>query len=179
MEAIIPHGYLSKRVHNDPEFSSFTYGDYPVHSPRASNLRRLRDGDYIVFYARLVKWENDQFAKGGNFYVVGIFEIERIYRDITTPLSPKILEVIKSNAHVKRGLWLKRYWDGFWVFKGSRNSIRLQRAIPVNLKALNRLGLVPMSECTDKRTENQLIGSYMRAARITEWDKLSDYLSTF
>jgi hypothetical protein len=41
---IIPKKYHNLRVHNDPEFDTFTYGDYPIHFPRAANLKKIKKG---------------------------------------------------------------------------------------------------------------------------------------
>ena len=62
---IIPKSFSDLRVHNDPEFISFTYGDYPNSSPRAANLKKATKGDFIFFLARLVSHNNGSFGKGG------------------------------------------------------------------------------------------------------------------
>jgi hypothetical protein len=59
----------SQSVHLDPEFSSFTYGD-PT-SPKAG-LRRLAEGDLLVFYAGLRGYHCD-LPQG--LYLIGYFEI--------------------------------------------------------------------------------------------------------
>lgn len=50
----VPLRQRSLWVHNDPEFTTFTYGDTCQNSPRASALTLLRPGDYLFFLARLV-----------------------------------------------------------------------------------------------------------------------------
>ena len=51
----IPQKYQNWKVHNDPEFKTFTYGDYPTTSPRAANLKKIKVGDYLFFLVRLTK----------------------------------------------------------------------------------------------------------------------------
>ncbi|GAH85242.1 unnamed protein product, partial [marine sediment metagenome] len=47
------HDIISKqRVHNDPEFDTFTYGDVIDSSkPKSSNLSLIKKGDYLFFIA--------------------------------------------------------------------------------------------------------------------------------
>jgi len=175
----IPDSHRSKRVHNDPEFETYTYGDYPDQSPRASNLRKLREGDYLLFYARLVEYFGDKFTQNAAFYIIGIFEIEKIFRALDRAIDSHLLNRIKHNAHVKRALWKDRYWDGFWVFAGSAASIRFKRAIPIPIQTLFGFGLIPFSKPPAKKTENQVIGSYMRAARLVEWNVMRNYIESF
>jgi len=172
----IPKRYHARRVHNDPEFDFYTYGDYPTCSPRASNLRKLCEGDYIVFFARLVAFRR-KFMRRAGFYFVGFFEIEDIYRDLTKSPPQHVLWSIRSNAHVKRALWDERYWDGFWVFRGSENSTRLVKAVPLTLNILRSLDLVRCDKSVDGRTESQLIGSYLRAAKLVEGAKVEELLN--
>ncbi|MDI6807351.1 MAG: hypothetical protein QMD14_06155, partial [Candidatus Aenigmarchaeota archaeon] len=50
----IPESYYDVRVHSDPEFETFTYGDYPTKKPRAALLKCIEKGDFLFFLARLV-----------------------------------------------------------------------------------------------------------------------------
>jgi len=165
---IIPESYGGLRVHNDPEFSSYTYGDYPCLSPRAANLKKAEKGDFLFFLARLVSHNNGSFGKGG-FYLIGYFEIEDILKDVKSKPTETILEAFGRNAHILRGLYSQKYWDGFWVFKGSKRSRRFRHAVPfdkefchsVLLDATGRRLVWP-----SHRGELQIIGSYTRACRM-------------
>ena len=55
----------NQSVHADPEFDTFTYGD-PT-APKAG-LRRLEEGDMLVFYCGLEGWG---FESAPALYVVG------------------------------------------------------------------------------------------------------------
>jgi hypothetical protein len=176
--SFVPRAFHEKRVHNDPEFEHFTYGDYPSSSPRASNLRRLSEGDYVVFFARLEGF-SDHFEENVGFYFIGYFEIEKIYPDLIKAPTETVLREIGSNAHVKRALWNIRYWNGFWVFKGSTNSRRFRKAVPITVRMMKDVGLIPGEEKGLGGTENQILGSYLRAARLVESSKTSKLVDNF
>ena len=165
---IIPKSYSDLRVHNDPEFKSYTYGDYPSISPRAANLKKAEKGDFLFFLARLVAHNNGLFGKGG-FYLIGYFEIEEILKDVRYQPDNSILRIFGNNAHILRGLYNKEYWDGFWVFKGSKQSRRFRRAIPFDKGFCDSVLLNSKGEKLEwpsHRGELQIIGSYTRACRI-------------
>ena len=56
-------------LHFDPEFATFTYGDP---TPPKASLRRLCEGDLLVFYAGLRGWD---FACAPALYIIGYFEV--------------------------------------------------------------------------------------------------------
>ena len=167
----IPKKYWMLRVHNDPEFDTFTYGDYPTLSPRAANLKRANIGDFLFFFARLELWKDGKFTGKAGFYLIGFFEIERILKNVTKRPTHSQLEVFGNNAHIKRGLSDPKYWDGFWVFKGSKKSKLFKRAVPITREFINTV-LTNSNKGNlifpPNRTELQVIGSYTRAARVIE-----------
>lgn len=165
---IIPKSCRDLRVHNDPEFISYTYGDYPCISPRAANLKRAANGDFLFFLARLVMHNNGSFGSGG-FYLIGYFEIEDILKDVKSKPNDAVLEVFGKNAHVLRGLYSQEYWDGFWVFKGSKRSCRFRCAVPFDKEFCDSVLLDAKGKKLDwpsHRRELQIIGSYTRTCRI-------------
>jgi Nucleotide modification associated domain 3 len=164
----IPSKFLKVKMHNDPEFRGFTYGDYPNSSPRASNLRLLDQGDCLFFLARLVGWKNGYFTGPAGFYLVGFLEIDRIIKGVRSRNSFRHSD-FGSNAHVIRGLCGEEFWDGFWVFKGSLRSQRFSRAIPFTREVASTV-LRDRDEHTwrwnRRKTELQTIGSYTRSCRV-------------
>lgn len=60
---------VNQAIHLDPEFVTFTYGD-PT-SPKAG-LRRLQEGDMLIFYCGLEGWDFKSFPA---LYLMGYFEI--------------------------------------------------------------------------------------------------------
>jgi hypothetical protein len=165
---IIPKSYHDSRVHNDPEFISYTYGDYPTSSPRAANLKKAETGDFLFFLARLVSHNHGSFGKG-RFYLIGYFEIENILKEVRRRPDEASLRKFGKNAHVRRALFDERFWDGFWVFKGSEKSQRFKRAIPFDKGFCDSVLLDADGKklvWPKHRGELQIIGSYTRACRI-------------
>ena len=65
----------AQTVHVDPEWETFTYGDP---TPPKRSLRKLRPGDFLVFYCGLQPWDADQGWDGSNrpaLYLAGYFEV--------------------------------------------------------------------------------------------------------
>jgi hypothetical protein len=186
---LIPKSCADLRVHNDPEFVTYTYGDYPCTSPRAANLKKIEEGDFLFFLARLVSLENGSYGKGG-FYLIGYFEIGEILRNVKYRPSDEVLEAFGNNAHVRRGLYHENYWDGFWVFKGSERSRRFKYAVPFDKDFCNSVLLEASGRKLSwpaHRGELQIIGSYTRACRIildqslieTFWGKINRWDTGF
>lgn len=179
----IPSRYLKMRTHNDPEFISFTYGDFPTSYPRASNLTKLGPGDCLFFLARLVKWTND-FTNEAGFYPIGFLKIERVFDEndlfniVSSRRFDETFEKIKRNAHMLMSqrypeFWLEDAlgWNSSWVFLGSRRSRRFRCAVPFNRKLADETMLDAEGRkwtWPTNKTELQRIGSYTRSCRIIE-----------
>jgi len=169
-EQFVPHQFLRQFAHLDPDFEEFTYGDYPDHSPRASNLRKLGRGDYLMFFSRLVPWIDGRFSGWGSFYLIGFFEIGEIFTNISSEPEKASLEQIGKNAHIIRGICDPLLYDGFWILKGTANSRRFKKAIPLDRRTIQLFGL------TGKRghrwnwkkfaSDAAAIGSYLRSVKI-------------
>ncbi len=119
--------YLEKRVHNDPEFGTFTYGDNPetIAIAKAANLKkhlRQDEGDLLFFFAGLTLVRNSKKTDDYHFYFVGFFEICNILKHVTQKLTEEELKIFGQNAHVKRGQADRKFFNQFWVWKGSNNS---------------------------------------------------------
>lgn len=66
----------AQHIHNDPEFTTYTYGD-PT-SPKRS-LRNLQKGDLLIFYCGLQEWNRNtgwQTKEAPFLYIVGYFVVE-------------------------------------------------------------------------------------------------------
>lgn len=126
----VPSWCVDSTVHYDPEFKTFTYGDYS--NIRTHCLRQLNKGDFLFFLSSLQyclthdkkrrPWIHPTWA----FYIIGYFEIEEIYYDFELKDSKKLAKV-KNNAHVRR-----EYDKDFIVWKGSQNSKLLRAAVPIS-----------------------------------------------
>lgn len=172
----IPEKYHKWKVHNDPEFSTFTYGDYLIKrdehpNPRVANLKYARRGDWIFFFARLIKWLDGEFINDAGFYFIGYFEIEKILKDVTELPNNHLLNEIKDNAHIIRTTRGGIQPDGYWLFKGNENSKPFKRAVPFNRDFVQYIGMRDANgDAWDWSwgTELQIIGSYTRSCRMIE-----------
>jgi len=157
-------------AHYDPEFESYTYGDYPTFHPRAANLCRLSKGDFIFFFSRLVHWKNGRFTKEAKFCLIGFIEIKEIYRNICKRPPDGILQRIRNNAHVIRAECDPIFYDGFWVFLGSNRSKRFEYCVPLDRKFIEGCGLLDAYGVKWKwhkfGSELSAIGSYLRSAKL-------------
>lgn len=155
-------------AHSDPEFDTFTYGDNCATSPRAAALKRMEEGDRLLFLARLERWADAGPTGEFGFYLVGFLEIKDVLEDVTSRPDGEVLERFGANAHVRRGLSDPALWDRFWVFGGSGGSRRFHRAVPVTRSLANEVFTSadgrPWRWDRD-RSDLQVIGSYTRSCR--------------
>jgi len=171
----IPQRKLGLRVHNDPEFETYTYADYPTRSPRSVNLMKLEPMDYLFFIARLAGWKAGRFTGEAGFFLIGYLEIEEILRDATEPPGSENFE---KNAHVRRARLNPIYWDGFWAFRGSKNSRRFVRAFPFTrafaTQVMRDKNGLPW-RWGAHRSDLQVIGSYTRSCRIMPSESTEEF----
>jgi hypothetical protein len=166
---------LEKRVHNDPEFVTFTYGDNPdikVGRARAANLKnhlRKDEGGLLFFFAGLTSIRNSAKTDDYHFYFVGFFEIcDRLPHVIRKPTQEE-LRIFGENAHVKRGQADPKFFNQFWVWKGSENSRLFSKAVPFDQELAKNILTVGKTEQpydwpADGR-DLQRLSSRTRAAR--------------
>jgi hypothetical protein len=169
---LVAKNYYEQCAHNDPEFETYTYGDYPTHYSRVANLKRIGRGDYILFFSRLVPWNKGRFGGKPIFGLIGFFEIENIYRNIVRKPADTEFQEIKRNAHVIRAEGNPIFYDDFWVFKGSEKSTRFKRAVAFDRRLIERCEIkdVKGNEIAWNKFSSDLaaIGSYFRSSRLIE-----------
>jgi Nucleotide modification associated domain 3 len=189
--------YIPARLHQtithfDPDFINFTYGDECNRTPRAAALKKVQVGDWLFFIARLVRYNplSNKFSGEAGFYLVGALEVAEILVEVRTELAPEIYANFWHNAHVRRGMVLRDWYDGFYVFKGSSNSRRFQVAKPFGRIEAERFLRDRNNQAwtwADHRSELQTIGSYTRTCRCVldsarspeEADRTALFLETF
>lgn len=92
-------------IHLDPEFETYTYGD-PT-SPKRS-LRRLKPGDFLVFYCGLQEWDSENCCYSVRcpaLYLAGYFVVT--LAGIAADFDPNTIQrEFGKNIHV-------RFWSGF------------------------------------------------------------------
>lgn len=120
-------------IHVDPEFATFTYGD-PT-APKAG-LRRLEQGDLLVFYCGLGGWN---FRAEPALYLMGYFEVEAAgyAADYTTE---QLNLLFGENFHVKHPSIFEAQKDRLVLVKGSANSRLLKKAVLLSGWGQDRAG---------------------------------------
>ena len=165
--------YLPEKIHNyyahnDPEFITFTYGDMTKNS-RSRNLLKIEKDDYLFFLVRLTPYRNNQYIKlEGNFYLIGFFQIEGIYK--TEQKIEENSEKLKENAHYKKYITDYEEIDSSFIIKGDiKKSKRFKYPIRVDRSFCNKfLTDIDGREYkwkNDLKFDNQVIGSYTRTIR--------------
>lgn len=168
----IPDRYLEKRVHNDPEFEAFTYGDNPdtkVGRGRAANLKKhLGQGDLLFFFAGLTLVRNSKKTDDYHFYFVAFFEICNILKHVTKMPNEEDLKIFGQNAHIKRGQANSDFFNKFWGWKGSNNSQRFSKAVLFDQNLAGKILVDPERRQYDwpsDKSDVQLLGTRARVAR--------------
>lgn len=168
--------WLNLRMHNDPEFCTFTYGDY-LSNPRSSKLRNLKKGDYLFFLAHLWKWMGEYlYDERGGFFLIGFFEIKD-WIDLDRP-NEKELKQYRKNPHASA--WYKLHSNSKYsqkmdfknhrIFRGTKNSKRFQKAVPFNREIVDKA----LRDTQGRklkwrgRTELSAIGSYTRTVKFVK-----------
>ncbi len=145
----VPHSHyfpLPKRekaarqhVHLDPEFDTFTYGDPTL--PKRS-LRKLKNGDYLIFYCGLQERDEAAVWKLAQFpalYIVGYFLVEMA--GMATEFSKRALLLdFGQNFHVRYPSVFKMQRDQLVLVKGGRGSRLLQKACRISSEGRDRAG---------------------------------------
>ena len=89
----------NKKIHFDPEFETYTYGDIKT---KAKYLTKLRKDDLLVFYAGLKPYNHDNYPEA--LYIIGYFTVENIIDFKTLEKKDQGLysKIYSNNAHIKR-----------------------------------------------------------------------------
>lgn len=125
--------YRHQPIHFDPEFKTFTYGD-PT-TPKAS-LRRLQEGDFLVFYTGLRGW--DIHVKPG-LYIIGYFRV--LCAGLATGFSrPDLKRLFSRNFHVMHSRVFREQRSKLVLVKGAPGSQLLTKAVLISTYGKDRRG---------------------------------------
>ena len=129
-----PHHKLDDTpIHSDPEFETFTYGDP---TPPKTGLRRLEEGDLLVFYAGLKGWN---FDSEPSLYIIGYFEVAKA--GVATSFSQQeIKNIFGNNFHVCHKTVFEDQKDRLVLVKGGAKSRFLKRAELISVMGTDRNG---------------------------------------
>jgi hypothetical protein len=160
---------VDRNVHHDPEFVTYTYGDFPM-AARTSNLKEMNSGDLLLFIASLKRTKHERL--GINFqkwiipnrgmYLIGMFEVIGIFTKEGELFRKKLgKSAYKANPHYKR--FIEDDEDGSWIFKGSNRSCLFPVAVPIRRHDLAEL--FDIDPARTQQTETAQVNSYTRTAR--------------
>lgn len=152
LSVYLPPKIANRRVHFDPEFETFTYGD---EGRKATYLLKLKPRDILVFYAGLSPHKGDDYFKGDKYqealYIIGYFTVlqimdlkdkpEKTFNTLSETYIHKtyihsLRKKFPLNSHLKRG----HNQDMVLIVGDPDRSKILEKAILISEKKFNKIG---------------------------------------
>lgn len=128
-----------QHIHLDPEFETFTYGD-PT-TPKRS-LRKLEEGDYLIFYCGLQAWDEEtgwQTDEPPALYLAGYFVVE--LAGMAAGFTKTTLKKeFGKNFHVRYPSVFEKQRDDLVLVKGWPESRLLEKAHRISSVGADRSG---------------------------------------
>lgn len=161
----LPAHLSTQAMHLDPDFEHMTYGDS---GRRASQIRKLTAGDFLVFYAGMCT----PFSTNANlvYGLIGIYFIKRIEEIIS-------VEPAKwsANAHTRREF--DETADDVIVSADSQSSGRLENYIPIGEYRHRAYRVIPeiltawggLSVKDGYLQRSAVLPSFSQPERFVEW----------
>lgn len=87
------------KLHRDPEFDTYTYGE--VGPSKRNSLRKLSEGDLLIFYSSLQPRYSQASVR---LYIIGYFTVESTHdlEELDPEERANVLDEHSNNAHTKR-----------------------------------------------------------------------------
>lgn len=130
----LPDKVKGRKMHFDPEFDTFTYGDL---GSKRNYLLKLEKGDLLVFYAGLTPFNHEELDEA--LYIIGYFTVENVidFNKLTKKEIQESRKLYFNNAHIKRSF----DFDNLVIVTGNRDKSKLlDKAILISEKKLNVIG---------------------------------------
>ncbi len=129
----IPEKIKDRKMHFDPEFVTFTYGDP---TSKRNFLLKMGKDDLLVFYAGLSPYQNNNYEN--SLYIIGYFLIDKVI-DFNKS-APEEIENYRNtflnNAHSKR-----EDTTNVVIVVGNKNRSRLlDKAIKISQRKTDKIG---------------------------------------
>ncbi|BDZ71118.1 hypothetical protein [Methanobacterium petrolearium] len=135
LSTYLPTKLANRKVHLDPEFTTFTYGDT---GRKANYLSKLNQGDLLVFYAGLTPYKDAGYPEA--LYIMGYFTVKKIWAKIDEPRGTGSVRIIRkkypNNSHPKR----VDIRDMVLVVGDPGKSKLLEKGILISQKKINKIG---------------------------------------
>lgn len=133
MAVYLPEKTKNQKIHFDPEFDTFTYGDV---SPSKNNyLLKLEKNDLLVFYAGLTPYKNDKFEEA--LYMIGYFVVNSVidFNKLDEHQKAELVAKYSNNAHIKT-----KDLKNLVIVEGNQNSRLFAKAVLLSERRLNKIG---------------------------------------
>jgi hypothetical protein len=130
----LPEKVQNRKMHFDPEFETFTYGDK---GSKAKWLLKLDHHDLLVFYAGLTPFNHGSCPEA--IYIIGYFTVSDVidFNELPKKEKNEYCKKCSNNAHIKRYGDL----DGTVIVRGNENKSKLlDKAIIISEPRLNKIG---------------------------------------
>ncbi len=164
----VPPSLKEDKIHFDPEFDTYTYGDPTKNKP--ASLLRLNKDDYLFFYAGLKPCETRKYKRGN--YLIGYFKVKKVikFSNLNRTELKEAKKLCSNNAHIKRK---DNEFDSLVIVKGHNNSSSLlHQAILISRKVNNHYYFLPkfsnLLENKPKRNEPPRSCQRAVAQQLTE-----------
>ncbi len=130
----LPRSIWNRKIHYDPEFDTFTYGDP---TSKRDYLLKLGKGDLLVFYAGLTPYQNRVYKTA--LYIIGYFLVDRIidFNKLSKKEIEDVFQRYSNNAHIKRK---ENVNDLVIVVGNQKHSRLLDKAILISETKLDKRG---------------------------------------
>ena len=129
----LPDKIKKRKLHFDPEFETYTYGDQ---TSKRNYLLKLERTDYLVFYAGLTPFENNDYEEA--LYIIGYFEVDEVidFSKLNPNEQMQIIKLYKNNSHIK-----SEGYEKLVIVKGYvKTSKLLDKAVLLSKRKLNKIG---------------------------------------
>jgi hypothetical protein len=129
----------NQSVHIDPEWATFTYGDP---TPPKCSLRKLEQGDWLVFYCGLQRWDaTEGFDKQHRpaLYLAGYFVVESA--GLAKNMDDQLVQnTFANNFHVRHPAVYKDQRDRLVLVKGGSGSRLFRKAHQISTVGKDKAG---------------------------------------
>lgn len=167
----LPEKTKKLKIHFDPEFDTFTYGD--VSKSKNNFLLKLEKNDLLVFYAGLTPYETGKFEEA--LYMIGYFTVDTVidFNELNEHQKIDFTTKYSNNAHIKTN-----DLKNLVLVVGNQNSRLLDKAILLSERRLNKIGRGYHAVSKQMELELGINGSIQRSIppRLIEKKKYVDNL---
>lgn len=151
----LPERIHEKKLHNDPEFETYTYGDQTV---KGKYLLKLEKNDLLVFYAGLTPYKNTQFKEG--LYIIGYFHVDQVvnFNALDEHQKQVMACELANNSHIKfNGL------ENLVIVKGNNSSRLLNHGVLLSERKKNKINRHYHAVSKDMELKLGIKGSIQRS----------------